>query len=133
MVYFNLVLCLLGFVPVILHCAGLVGVCLILVVFGLCCLTLVLFVLLSLWLMGVWLARWVAGLKELEEFGRECDLPRKRMVLWLVDVVFPMFFMVLGGRGFVLVMSFWVFGAHDDKRGRFSSDERVSFPREGVG
>ena len=25
------------------------------------------------------------------------------------------------------------FGAHDDKRGRFSSDERVSFPREGVG
>ena len=25
------------------------------------------------------------------------------------------------------------FGAHDDKRGRFSSDERGSFPREGVG
>ena len=25
------------------------------------------------------------------------------------------------------------FGAHDDKNGRFSSDEQVSFPREGVG
>ena len=25
------------------------------------------------------------------------------------------------------------FGAHDDKRGLFLSDERVSFPREGVG
>ena len=25
------------------------------------------------------------------------------------------------------------FGTHDDKRGRFSSSERVSFPRKGVG
>ena len=30
-------------------------------------------------------------------------------------------------------MSLLDFGAHGDKRGRFSSHERVSFPREGVG
>ena len=55
------------------------------------------------------------------------------MVPWLVGVVYPMFFMVLGGRGFVFCDDFLGFGAHDDRRRRFSSDERVSFPREGVG
>ena len=89
-------------------------------VFRLCCLRVVLvFVLLSLWLMRVWLARWVAGLKELEELGRECDIPRKRMVPWLVGVVYPMFLMVLGGRGLRFCDESLGFGAHDDKRGRF--------------
>ena len=78
---------------------------------ALCYLIMVLVVWLILWLMEVWLALWVAGLKVLEEFGRECGLPRKRMVLWFVGVMFHMFFMVLGGRSFVLVKSFGFWGS----------------------
>ena len=42
--------------------------------------------------------------------GRECDLPRKRTVRWFAGMVFPMSFMVLGGRDFVLSMRLWVLG-----------------------
>ena len=52
----------------------------------------------------------VVGLKELEGLGRECDLPRKRPVRWFVGMVFPMFFMVFGGRDFILLMRLWVLG-----------------------
>ena len=50
----------------------------------------------------------VAGLKELEGLGRECDLPRKRPVRWFAGMVFPMSFMVFGGRDFVLLTRLWV-------------------------
>ena len=83
--------------------------------------------------MRVWLAPWVAGLKELEELGRECDLPRKRMVPWLVGVVYPHVFHGVRCKRLRFCDESLGFGAHGDKRGRFSSDERVSFPREGFG
>ena len=65
--------------------------------------------------------------------GRECDLPRKRMVRWFVGVVFPMFFMVFRWKRLRFHDEALGFGAHNDKWGRFSLDEQVSFPREGVG
>ena len=123
-----------GFVLVILPSVGLVGVCLILVEFRLYCLRVVLIsVLLSFRLLRVGLIREVAGLKELEGLGRECDLPRKRPFRWFVGMVLPMFFTVLGGRGFVLMMRFRVLGLTVIKGDVFHCMSTVFLPREGVG
>ena len=104
--------CLLGFAQVILPCASLVGVFLIMGGVQ---------ALLSDGGSGFrvvqpladeGLARpvgcWIKGAGgNLEE---NATYQGKRMVPWLVGVVYPMFFMVLGGRGFVFVMSFWILG-----------------------
>ena len=49
------------------------------------------------------------------------------------DMVFPMFFMVLGGKRLRSPDEVLGFGARSDKRGRFSLHEHGFFPREGVG
>ena len=73
---------------VLVVCFYLVGVCMILVEFRLCCLWVVLIsALLSFRLFRVWFIRGVAGLKELQGLGRECDLPRKRPVRWFAGMV----------------------------------------------
>ena len=133
MVCFFLVICLLGFVLIILPCAGLAGVCLLLVVFRLCCLSMLQVVLLSLWLIKVWLGLGVAGLEELEVFGRECDLPRKTDGSLVRRCDDPRVFHGIRWKRLRSCDEVLGFGAHDDKRGRFSSHGRVSFPREGVG
>ena len=75
----------------------------------------------------------VAGLKELEGLGRECDLPRKRPVRWFAGMVFPMFFTVLGERDFDLMMRFWVLGLAVIKGDVFHCMSTVFFLGKGMG
>ena len=82
---------------------------------------------------GGWVALGVAGLKELEGLGRECDLPRKRPVRWFADMVFPMSFMVLGGRDFVLLMRLWVQGLAVIRGDVSHCMSMVSFLGKGLG
>ena len=126
--------CLLDFALVILPYAGLVGVCLIPVVFRLCCLKggpdLSIVELPAAegraHSLGCW-TKGVGGTWKRMRLTKKTDgsLVRRHGI--------PHVFMVLGGRDFVLMMMFWGFEAHSDKRGRFSLHERGIFPREGVG
>ena len=102
--------------------------------FRLCCLLRVLvLVCLSSRLLGVGKALGVAGLKELEGLVRECDLPRKRPVRWFAGMVFPMSFIVLGGRDFVLLMRFWVQGLAVVRKDVSHCMSTVSFLGKGLG
>ena len=46
------------------------------------------------------------GLEELEDSGRECDLPRKRPALWSADMGISMSCMVKDGKGFMCMVFF---------------------------